>query len=94
MKAGGTLANPKVKINPAGVAMGALKSVTGGAGSIIGGIFGKDDGGGADSAPCQTALTGKSTVVKTKKASAPSKTESVKKDVLDSSKKLLKGLFD
>jgi len=98
MMAGGTLANPKIKINPAGVAMGALKSVAGvagGAGSLIGGLFGKDDGAdAADSSPCQTALTGKSTPAKTKKATAPSKTESVKKDALKSSKKLLKGLFD
>ncbi|MFT7458692.1 MAG: hypothetical protein ACI909_001366 [Planctomycetota bacterium] len=102
MKVGGTLANPKVNINPAGVAMGAIKSVTGGAGSIIGGLFGKkDSGGGKDTAPCQTALTGKATIEKapvksqqTKKTDSPSKVESVTKDVLEAPGKLLKGLFD
>lgn len=102
MKASGTLANPKVKINPAGVAMGALKSVTGGAGSIVGGLFGKEDSGsGKDTAPCQTALTGKPTIAKAKPTSEPattekteSKIESTTKEVLGAPKKLLKGLFD
>ena len=104
MKAEGTLANPKVKINAAGVAMGAIKSVAGGAGSIVGDLFGKkdDDGGatGVDTAPCQTALTGKSTVAKAPAKTQqpdteqPSKIESVTKDVLEAPKKLLKGLFD
>ncbi len=105
MKVGGTLANPKVKINPAGVAMGAIKSVAGGAGSIIGGLFGKEDGKTSvkDMAPCQTALTGKSTPPKVPaktpakteqtKTETPPKVESVTKEVLDAPKKLLKKLF-
>ncbi len=99
MKVGGTLADPKIKINPAGVAMGALKSVAGSAGSIVSGIFGKGDGGNvADTAPCRTALTGKSTPAKTsvknRQTKKPGKVESVTKKVLDAPKKLLKGLFD
>jgi AsmA family protein len=101
MKAVGTLANPKVSINPAGVAMGALKSVAGGAGSIIGGLFGKDDGAAEakDTAPCQTALTGKSTPakapVKTQQTTdAPAEKKSVTEEVMDAPKNLLKSLFD
>jgi hypothetical protein len=99
MKASGTLANPSININPAGVAMGALKSVAGGAGSILGGIFGKDSGGSTakGTAPCQTALTGKSSVAKTttktETMEAPAKTKSAPEKILDAPKKLLKGLF-
>ena len=100
MKAEGTLANPKIKINPAGVAMGALKSVAGGAGSILSGLFGKDDGGteAKDTAPCQTALTGKSTPAKAPTKTQQTKTETagteqpVTEKVLEAPKKLLKGL--
>ena len=100
MKAGGTLANPKININPAGVAMGAIKSVAGGAGSIVGGLFGKDGGSQKDTAPCNTALTGKATFAKapakteTSESKEAGKVESVTKEVLDAPKKLLKGLFD
>ncbi len=94
MKAGGTLANPEIKINPAGMAMGAIKSVAGGAGSLVGDLFGKGDGGAADTAPCQTALTGKSTPAKATGTTTSSKTESLKEKVLTAPKKLLKGLFD
>ncbi|NKB37472.1 MAG: AsmA family protein [Gammaproteobacteria bacterium] len=92
MKAGGTLADPKIKINPAGVAMGAIKSVAGGAGSIVGGLFGKGGGNAKDTAPCNTALTGKATPTKTSAKKSTSKTDV--KEALKDPKKLLKGLFD
>lgn len=111
MKAEGTLANPEIKINPAGVAMGAIKSVAGiagGAGDMLGGLFGKDkdEKSAKDTAPCNTALTGKATLARTatkttetkttgtKTEEQPNKVESVTKEVLDAPKKLLKGLFD
>ena len=99
MSAGGTLANPKVKINPAGVAMGAIKSVAGGAGSIVGSLFGKKDASTTDTAPCQTALTGKSTPAKApakikQSAETPTEKKSVAEKALDAPKKLLKSLFD
>ncbi len=107
MKAEGTLANPKIKINPAGVAMGAIKSVAGiagGAGDVIGGLFGKkDDGAEAkDTAPCNTALTGKPTLAKTstskttteKATTEKSTVEATTEKVMEAPKKLLKGLFE
>jgi AsmA family protein len=96
MSAGGTLANPKIKINPAGVAMGAIKSVVGAPGSIVGGLFGKGDSDAANDSPCQTALTGKSTSTQSKKTNTidTDKVKSATKDALKDPKKLLKGLFN
>jgi len=103
MKAEGTLADPKIRINPAGVAMEAIKSVAGGAESIIGGIFGKGEKESEvyDTAPCRTALTGKPTLSSTATAgtgdtdsgSAEEK-QSVPEKILEKPKELLKGLFD
>ena len=100
MKAEGTLANPKIKINPAGVAMGAIKSVAGiagGAGDVIGGLFGKKDDGAAakDTAPCNTARTGKPTLAKQKKTTTKKKnTKEKAEEALKDPGKLIKGLFD
>ena len=80
--------------------MGAIKSVAGiagGAGDVIGGLFGKkDDAASAkDTAPCNTALTGKPTLAPKKKSSEKKSSPKAKaEEALKDPGKLIKGLFD